>query len=126
MFLRDDAIRIGKKAEADNRQELESEIGKSALDLSLSPQYVPTAEGEERITAAKVGHCSNGLEWVDEVHTTDRRVFVWISNCLRPINELNEIELAVIKQIVSKQQPLQPHASFTPFTEDEAAKLGLQ
>jgi hypothetical protein len=126
MFLRDDAIRDVESADAETRQKMESEIGKASLELSLNPQYAPTAEGKERITDAKVGSCSNGLTWVDEVHSTDRRVLVWMSNCLRPINELNEVELAMIKQIVSKQQPNQPHASFTPFTEEEAAALGLQ
>jgi hypothetical protein len=104
VIVRDDAIHKAESSEAE-RIKYETEIGAAVIKLCLDPDFEPTANGQERIIDAAVFNHSNGVTWVDQIHSSDRQVYAWIGNCLRPIAELNKDELAVIKDIVDHQNP---------------------
>ena len=102
MVVRDDAIRNAKVSE---EQKLETAVGAAVVQLCLDPDYEETAEGHVRITDAAVLNHPNGISCVGEVGSLDVQVFAWIGNCLRPIAELSQEDLDLIKKIVERQNP---------------------
>jgi hypothetical protein len=102
MVVRDDVIR---NAEVSEEKQLETAVGAAVVQLCLDPAYEETAEGHVRITDAAVLNHSNGISCVGEVGSSDVRVFAWIGNCLRPIADLPQEDLDLIKNIVERQKP---------------------
>ena len=104
LVVRDDAIHNVGNSEAE-RKRYDAVLGAAVLKLCLDPDYERTEKGPQRVTDAGVVNHTNGVTWVDEIHSTDRGVYVWMRNCLRPIAELNKEELTIIKDTVDHQNP---------------------
>jgi hypothetical protein len=102
VFVYDDAIQAAKSPE-EERKRYEAEVGAAIIRVCLSPDFEPTPDGMKRIVDARVFNCSNGVNWVDEVHSSETQVYAWKGNCLRPITELDHDELNEIKDIVDHQ-----------------------
>ena len=80
--------------------ELLEQPGRAAIDLCVAPQHEWTDEGPARVKDAQVGQMGNCLTWVDDVHSTEERVYVWAGNCLRPFNRLSrDIQEAIISDL---------------------------
>ena len=91
-FLREDGMKF---AAGNDRIRAEQETGKAIFQLALEPQYELPPEGTSpgRVCDTPLGSHFNCINWVDEVHSTDTRLYAWLGNCLRPISKLTDAGL---------------------------------
>jgi len=69
---------------------LEQAFGQALLKVCLNPDYAHAPEGPERVWWADVGNHGGCINWVDEVHQSDSRLYLWDGNCLRPLRKLDD------------------------------------
>jgi hypothetical protein len=59
---------------------------------------------ERRISSAPVGNMINAIEYCDEVHSTDARLYLWLGNCLRPLHKLDAEDLETVARLVKDER----------------------
>jgi hypothetical protein len=102
LTVHDDAFSIHKPTDLN---EAIHELGKQVHRLCFAPQYAEQPEGRERITWGQIGSHGNAVEWVDEIHSTEAKIFLWAGNCLRPLRALDNEELdSVLRSIEEERQ----------------------
>jgi len=69
-------------------------LGEAVLKVCLNPDFAPTPDGQglERVWWRSVLGVSC-VNWVDDVHQSDIRLYLWGGNCLRPIRKLDDEDL---------------------------------
>ena len=89
-YLYDDALAAARDDPA-SRDLLALELGRAILGLTVDPEYLAIGGGAPgRVTWQRVGAHANALQWCDEVHDRDVRVYVWAGNCLRELGAIDD------------------------------------
>jgi hypothetical protein len=81
-----------------------NELGKQVHNVCFAPQYAQHPEGPERMTWGQIGNGQNAVQWVDEVHSTEARTYLWTGNCLRPLGALDDEELDFVLRYVEDER----------------------
>ena len=92
LFVFDDGIVHAKDSEIGFTRFAKA-LGEAVLKLCLEPIREWTESGLRRVTSAQVLYYGNCVNWVDEVHSMEQRVYLWSGNCLRPLGKLSDGEL---------------------------------
>jgi hypothetical protein len=107
-YVYDDAIR-GATNSPEEWKKISSELGDAILKLCLTPeQHYDDKEGLVRIKDHKIGAGSNALNFVDDVHSSDDRLYLWSQNCFRPLNRLPDDDLTVAADLLDAAQKARP------------------
>ncbi len=83
--------------------ELSEELGRTVIDLCLAPMHEWTDSGPKRVTGGKIGHHGNCVNWVDDIHSSDERVYVFAANCLRPLSALSPEERGSVRKLMDEE-----------------------
>jgi hypothetical protein len=59
---------------------------------------------QRRVSSAPVANMINGIEYCDEVHSTDSRLYLWLGNCLRPLHKLDAEDLDTVARLVKDER----------------------
>ncbi len=102
MWVYDDGIRQAERSE-EQRNKIQSALGEAVLKVCLKPDYESTEQGFERVTWSQVNNFGNCVNLVDEVHSNDLGVYLWGSNCLAKIQDLDDKDLVTAKQIIDDE-----------------------
>lgn len=81
---------------------LRPEVGEAVLKVCLDQSR--DAEGQRIHSSHAVGPHSNCVNYVDEVHSTHERLYLWVANCLRPLEQLDEDELSAAERALRKER----------------------
>ena len=82
------------RASPELRAKLVQELGEGIIRLAIEPELVLAPFGRRnRVTWHRVGSLGNALQWCDEVHSSDERLYVWSGNCLRELGMFTGDEL---------------------------------
>ena len=103
LFVFDDGIVHARNSEIGFTRYAEA-LGEAVLKLCLEPIREWTESGLRRVTSATVLNYGNCAHWVDEVHSTEQRVYMWSANCLRPLAKLSEDELQNAQDILDEER----------------------
>jgi len=74
-------------------ENLEQALGQALLKVCMNPEYASTPDGPERVWWVDVGNCGGCINWVDEVHQQDSRLYLWEGNCLRALQKVDDAAL---------------------------------
>lgn len=97
LCVREDALTLSKPPD------LTAQVGEAVVRLCIKPEMHWTESGSRPTNWARVGACENGIEHADEVHSSDRRLYLWIGNCLRPIHEVKKEELEAAEELLREE-----------------------
>jgi hypothetical protein len=103
LFVFDDGIVLAKNSEIGFIRYAEA-LGEAVLKLCLEPIREWTESRLRRPTSATVLNYENCANWVDEVDSTEQRVYMWSRNCLRPIAGLSDDELQNAKAMLEEER----------------------
>ena len=98
LCVREDALTLSKPP-----VDVPTEVGEAVVRLCMKPEMHWTESGLRPTTWGRVGPCENGIEHADEVHSTDRRLYLWIGNCLRPIHEVKREDLEAAEELLREE-----------------------
>ena len=96
----DDGIRSAKTGSVFDPEYLQS-VGSGVLKLCLDPAFGEDANGRFQVTWHRVGHMENCLNWIGEVHSSERELFLWAENCLRKAGDLTSDQLREVQSEIS-------------------------
>ncbi len=85
------------------KHELSEELGRTVTDLCMAPMREWTDAGLKRVTDGKIGNHGSCVNWVDDVHSSEERVYVFAGNCLRPLSALSPEERASVRKLMDEQ-----------------------
>lgn len=68
------------------------ELGQAILKLTRDVRYFAGA-GSQRRTGHPFGHTSDAVNYCDEAHSTDQRVYIWSGNRLCKLSKARNDEL---------------------------------
>jgi hypothetical protein len=102
LYAYEDGIR-GSKDPGGNRAKYVQALGEALLNLCLSPVYERTEKGPARVTDAAILNHESCLNWVDEIHSEQERLYMWYGNCLRSVADLADEELNRAKQLLDEE-----------------------
>ena len=103
LFVFDDGIVQAKVSEIGFTRHAVA-LGEAVLKLCLEPIREWTESGLKRVTSAQVLNYEKCANWVDEVDSTEQRVYMWSRNCLRPLAELSDDELQNAKAMLDEER----------------------
>jgi hypothetical protein len=98
LCVREDALTLSKPS-----ADLPAQVGAAVVRLCVNPEMHWTDSGLQPTTWADVGGHSNGIEHADEAHSTDRRLYIWEGNCLRPIHKVKDDDLKIAKELLQEE-----------------------
>lgn len=75
------------------------EVGKAVFEV-ISKERNPFIKSK----SAGVFNHGNCVYFVDEVHSTKQRLYLWVNNCLQPIRELNEKDFTIVENIIEAER----------------------
>jgi hypothetical protein len=58
----------------------------------------------EEVRVANVGSHSNCVNLCSKVHSADAALFLWVANCLRPLQALDDERLAIVEELVREER----------------------
>lgn len=85
------------------KHEVSEDLGRTVIDLCMAPLHEWTDSGPKRVKDGKIGHCSNCVNWVDDICSTEERVYVFAGNCLRPLSALSPEERASVRKLMDQE-----------------------
>jgi hypothetical protein len=103
MSVFDDAIR-GTTTPGPEKNKICDDLSAGVLKLCLDPNYDADPDGRGRITSANIGNCGNGLNFVDEIHSSEWGIYLWGENCLRKLNELDDFGFDKLQELVRNEE----------------------
>ena len=104
MHIYEDGIKESKPSK-EIEKKLKSEIGEAVIKLCLNPEYdYGAVEDAGKITTEKIGTITNGINLIDEVHSTENKLYLWAGNCLRPIKDLHKKDLKLVEHLINKRE----------------------
>lgn len=95
--VRDDGLKFSPPTD------LPTQVGAAVVHMCTATEvYFPADRGTPGKVAA-IGAMTNCIEHVDHVHSSDRRLYLWIGNCLRPLHEVNVDDLHVAQELLAAE-----------------------
>ena len=89
-------------APGDERWEsLQSELGEGILKLIQDVRSYAVPGGKRR-TSQSLGHTSNAINYCDEVHSSDDRLYLWSGNRLVPLQKADPDELPLAQKLLEE------------------------
>jgi len=98
ILIKNDAFLTQKKPYFENKL-LIPVVGEAVLKVISELRRLQTQKNYESI----LNHM-NAVQFVDEVDQTQQRIYLWQSNTLRKIQDLNDADLTIIDQIVKNEK----------------------
>lgn len=102
LWIRNDGIRNSKNEGTDTKK-YETEIGKATLKLCLDPDWRSEPEGLKRNTSRNILNYGACINYVDEVHSSDTRIYVWIENRMCALYELDDDGFECVKHLMEEE-----------------------
>jgi hypothetical protein len=103
MTVFDDAIRDANKPDS-KKDKICHDLAEGILKLCLDPDYESVPDGLGRITSTTIENHGNGLNFVDEIHSSEWGIYLWGENCLRKIYDLDDFGFEKLLEIVKKEE----------------------
>ena len=89
---------INRRYETGKEQEkLNQEVGKAVLSVIKQSKF-------RRYPHAPVFGSGNCVNFIDDVHSTDEKLYLWSGNTLRPIQELKEDYFKDVERLVAAER----------------------
>jgi hypothetical protein len=107
MYVYEDGIKQPPKDVSDVAA-FQQEIGAAVLKVCLDASYANTPDGLLRLRSHGLRSHSNAVNWVDEVLSTQTRLFIWDQNCLQTLSEASDEELAAAKRLIEREMAGRP------------------
>ncbi|HEX3326117.1 MAG TPA: hypothetical protein VHV50_03890, partial [Actinomycetota bacterium] len=105
-YIYDDAIR-SMEGRDQIPSDLAEEIGRAVINLSLNPDFTMELEPPHRVTWHHLqwsgGSHGNAMTWVDRPHSTDVRPYLWESNALQRLDQLDLERLEQMRTLVERE-----------------------
>lgn len=95
IWVNDDPLSI----EPPPAEELKAALGEAVFEI-ISPHYVLISGKPQRNDSAPIFSSMDAVNYCDEVHSSDARLFLWFGNCLRPLKRLEDRELLVCQEMI--------------------------
>src|SRR5262245_43970044 len=78
-------------------------LGEAVLRLTRDVGYFAGA-GAKRRTHHPFGHTANAVNYCDERHSTDQRVYLWSGNQLSPLSKVTDDEIAFAEKALQEEK----------------------
>jgi hypothetical protein len=79
------------------------ELGEAVLKLTCDIGYFAGA-GSKRRTHHPLGHSANAVNYCDEAHATDERIYLWSGNRLCPLSKAHDDELEFAERELTEEK----------------------
>ena len=105
--VHEDGIRNAKTSAGFDPEYVQS-VGLGVLKLCLEPTFGMGADGNFRVTWYDVKNMGACLNWADNVHHTERHIFLWTGGGLKRLpdlttDELKEALMEISRMLETKQ-----------------------
>jgi hypothetical protein len=104
-WINDDGVRDATDSPT-RWDEMKEAVGEAVLKLCLRPDIEFNARimQRERETAHPIRNHGNAVNFCDEVHSTDQRVYLWFGNCLRSLRQLPDSDLERVAALLKVER----------------------
>lgn len=82
-------------------KERAEQVGEAVLQVTLSRHHT---NDRPTVDKAGVGSHANCVQHCDHVHSGNAGVYLWLGNCLRRMQELDENGLATLEEMIAKER----------------------